>query len=70
MNIIKDYGNARIRELVDGTFVAEIKTGWWIWTEWKAISRNAGILWDKNNCHYCNVVTIDAAKKLLAGWGF
>lgn len=60
--------NARVRQLIDGSWVAEIETGWWIFRSWKYISYS-GITWDYfvHGIHIC--CTKEVAKTYLARTG-
>lgn len=59
--------NYRIRKLIDGRYVAEVKTGWWIFGEWKPLAPNGATYYAPYNIAKCCIFnTEDEAKSVAA----
>lgn len=61
--------NYRIRKLIDGRYVAEVNTGWWIFEEWKPLDElgRTDAYWFHKDSG--TAVSLKEAKRRLAEYG-
>lgn len=60
---------ARVRQLIDGSYVAEVRCGIWPFRSWKAVSRNGILSLKSDNIAHCIVEDPGNAITALANCG-